>query len=826
MLLSRIVVFTFSCWLADAALLAQPVQYLLTSDYSASVNDVWATAAGDSVWAATSNGVVLFTRNGTRQTIHVPSFHASRVVRHNNVIWVAGKDSIGQYVNGEWSFLSQRQGMPSDGVRINDMVVHHNELWFLVNQRLYRVHRNRAIVRVLREGNLLASDGTTLFLGLSRSGLTQPIFTMKDNEWDTLPPQGQYSYRPAGMDVGNNGALIVSRNNGSVARFSQGTWHNGLPFNTGVPLGGGAIGLNDSIIYMQAPAFMNIVRITPSSIDTLHIEYSERNPRTAGLSNNAVNFKVFGSRLYKLLRRRVVVYYPELALQKNGFDVLDVNNIRLPVLSNGRVGGGLTTKERVSHSGVDVITELSPWLRLDFRGEQRLRSTLHKEAENDLYFSGPNARHYDSAYVHRYNEVWKISRETIDYHKAHYQDTNYVIPRAIARWPVAGRVNNGEPEELAPYIDVNKNGVYDPENGDYPAVPGHQAVYTIFTPRRGQAFSMHDYDNLRLEIHLLAYAYDSAEAPELNDAVFLHYRVFNRSNSDYGDVLFSLMTHFADEQYHLTGSDSARQAWFGYPRFTNASSMPAVAIGAFNTEMKGYMYFYRYLRTGDFNFRPPVTTEEHLRVLNARTALGRRVRFDNPDGPGSIHNGTGFGAGFNLPQTNWLLNATANWYHPPLYGDPVVGLPYFNLGTIPVKSSACLSLVLCAGQAAANGHNLITASVDAALHNLDAVRQMSALFPYDCGGRFISNRQFEARELHVYPNPMQSGGHFRIQTDEYVQYVALSTATGQTQSLNALPYERGWELALPENLSPGVYVLRIHLPYGVIHRKILVADKR
>lgn len=809
-------------------LVAQPVQYLIINDRNASINDVWATTSGDSVWAATSSGVVLFTRNGDRQTNFIPSFNAARIVRHNNITWVAGKDSIAVFSGGVWSFLGQRNGMPSDGVRINDMVIHQNEPWLLINRRLYRIHRSRALIRVPMQGHLLASNNNTLYLGEQGTGIFQPIYALRNNQWDTLPPQGPYTYRPASMVAGNNSELIVSRNNGSVMRYQNGTWQNALPFQTGVTLGGGAVGVNDSIIYMQAPEFMNITRITPSAIDTLHIEYSDRNPRTTGLSNDAVNFRVFGSRLYKLLRRRVVVHFPELALQNNGIDQLDANRVQLPVLSNGRIGGGLRTQRSVKGYGVNVISELSPWLRVEHEGDERLRSTLHKQAENDLYFSGPIAAHCDSAHVHRYNHVWKVSREMIAHHKAHFGDSNYVLPEAIAQWPVAGNSDNGEPDQLAPFVDVNKNGVYDPEQGDYPAVPGHQAIYAIFTPRRGQASSMHDYHNLRLEIHLMAYAYDSAQAPELNDAVFLHYRIFNRSSSDYQNVRFSLMTHFADQYHHLTGSDSARQAWFGYPQFKHGggveNNIPAVALGAFNTEMVGFMYFYRYIRSGDFNFRAPLTTEEHLRVLNARTALGRRVRFDNPDGPGSIHNGSGFGAGFNLPQTNWLLNASANWYHPPLYGDPVVGIPYFDLGTIPVKSSACLSLVLTLGRDTLNTNNLLTSSVDAALQNLDAVRQMSALFPYGCGGRFISNKTHDAPSWNIFPNPIQAGKTLHLKTNASVISAEILSPSGLTILLSPLPADHGWVMELPMHLAAGVYVLRVQFPDGIHHRKVIVSD--
>lgn len=805
---------------------AQPVHYLFPNNRHASINDVWATENGDSVWAATSKGICLFTNNGHNQTAFLPDFNAQRIVRNANAIWIAGIDSVVIYSNGQWTTLGTRQGLPKNINRINDMVVHQNTVWLIIDQALYRIHRNRALVRVPMDGHFLASNGETLFLGQRIIGTNQPIYAFQNNQWDTLPPYNLKHYRPASMAVSSDGALYVSKFNGELFRYKNGGWVNAIPSTIGITNGGGEIETSDSIVYMQGAEFMSFTRIANQHVDTLHTEYSLRNQQTTGTTNNAINFRVRGQRIYKLLRNTIIVYYPEWALHQKGCNALDVNNITLPVLSNGRVGGGLKESSNVRAGSVPVVAEISPWLRVEHENKQYLRTTLHKLAENDLYFSGPEARNVDSTYIHRYDAVWKVTRDMIEYHKTHHRDSNYTIPYAIAQWPAYGDVNNRESHELAPYVDANKNSVYDPENGDYPAVPGHQAIYTIFSPKRGNAGSMHDYHRLNIEIHLLAYAYDSAEAPELQNTVFLHYRFFNRSSSDYHKVLVSPMTHFADNHFHLTGSDSARQAWFAYPKFTRPSgethNLPAVVVGALNTEMQGYMYFYRYMQQGDDNFRPPFTTNEYLNILNARTVIGHRVRFHSPDGPGSTSNGTGYGIGSLSKTTNWLFNSSANWYHPPQFSAPVVGIPYFNLGTIPIKSSACLSLALCIGQDTLSDAGNLVGTLNDALHHLDAVRQLSTLFPYDCGGKFISKKTHQLPTWSIYPNPIRPGEVLRIDSESELLSVELITPRGQTMQVAQTRVGNRWEISLSKGLSPGVYLLRIRMPEGVDQRKIVI----
>ncbi len=77
----------------------------------------------------------------------------------------------------------------------------------------------------------------------------------------------------------------------------------------------------------------------------------------------------------------------------------------------------------------------------------------------------------DSATAVNYDRFWKIDYNMIQSFLINYQNSNvqngtYEIPEAIATWPAHGYGNNTR--QLAPFVDINSDGVYNPMNGDYP----------------------------------------------------------------------------------------------------------------------------------------------------------------------------------------------------------------------------------------------------------------------------------------------------------------------------------------------------------------------
>lgn len=71
----------------------------------------------------------------------------------------------------------------------------------------------------------------------------------------------------------------------------------------------------------------------------------------------------------------------------------------------------------------------------------------------------------------------KVSQADIEKHKTSFNSNSYNMPEGIKNWPATGDSTVGMATDLAPFVDVNQNGCYDPENGDYPIIKGEEALY-------------------------------------------------------------------------------------------------------------------------------------------------------------------------------------------------------------------------------------------------------------------------------------------------------------------------------------------------------------
>ena len=126
-----------------------------------------------------------------------------------------------------------------------------------------------------------------------------------------------------------------------------------------------------------------------------------------------------------------------------------------------------------------------------------------------------------------WNNTSAISQVQIDYHKANWERPNYQLADELKDWPAQGF--DGFAKYLAPFVDYNQNQVYDPENGDYPAIKGEKAVYCIFNDLQNE-HTVSFGPKIGLEVQLMAYT------KENESGVFLEYFIINRSDIDYKNI--------------------------------------------------------------------------------------------------------------------------------------------------------------------------------------------------------------------------------------------------------------------------------------------------
>jgi hypothetical protein len=89
----------------------------------------------------------------------------------------------------------------------------------------------------------------------------------------------------------------------------------------------------------------------------------------------------------------------------------------------------------------------------------------------------------DSVSTRPYDKIWKVNRFDVEDFKYNFQLGNvtngtYSIPPDMLSWPASGIGNLTR--NLAPYVDYNGDGVYNPFDGDYPKIKGDQMLWWVF----------------------------------------------------------------------------------------------------------------------------------------------------------------------------------------------------------------------------------------------------------------------------------------------------------------------------------------------------------
>lgn len=227
------------------------------------------------------------------------------------------------------------------------------------------------------------------------------------------------------------------------------------------------------------------------------------------------------------------------------FEYLDINQVKARVNSGGDLhwdpnSGNFGGYECPKGSGKYWGGPASLWVGgVDVGGQLKLAAQTYHQGGVD-FWPGPldiATASTNSATVNQYNRVWKLNKTDIDdfitnFANGNVQNGSFIPAADLLSWPGNGDISQNYDSQLAPYMDVNSDAVYDPMAGDYPLIKGDQAIYTIFNDNylphgsAGQAIG--------LEIRLMAYAFGTgtlvANNSFLNYTTFYNYSIINRSS--------------------------------------------------------------------------------------------------------------------------------------------------------------------------------------------------------------------------------------------------------------------------------------------------------
>ena len=294
------------------------------------------------------------------------------------------------------------------------------------------------------------------------------------------------------------------------------------------------------------------------------------------------------------------------------FAWLNINNARVRVNAGGDMWwdlpGGTGAKYYIPANGsATSLYAGSLWIAgLDINQQLKCAAVRFRQVGND-FWTGPlttdGTASIDATTCMQYDKMYTITRAEVDEFLSYWNPETesmdfpegYQIPASIAEWPAHGDNTKLISYYLAPFKDVNNDGEYDPEWGDYPyydidnelchsqvptmeeveagtvkgsiladqVIKGDQTIWWVFNDK-GNAHTETGGSAIGMEIRAQAFAF--ATNDEINNMTFYSYEIINRSTYTLTNTYFSPWTD-VDLGYSkddFVGCDVSRGLGYGY----------------------------------------------------------------------------------------------------------------------------------------------------------------------------------------------------------------------------------------------------------------------
>ncbi|MBN3034322.1 MAG: T9SS type A sorting domain-containing protein [Bacteroidales bacterium] len=513
-----------------------------------------------------------------------------------------------------------------------------------------------------------------------------------------------------------------------------------------------------------------------------------------------------------------------MTVENEGQQVLEINNIRAMFNAYGMhfwaVNGDHLFEAPIGGGAMTVFNSTLWAGAMDNTGILHLAGERYRQTGID-FRQGPVSGIYPENYLIDWNRIWIIDRADVEYHKAHWFEPGYVLPEAIDQWPAHGNTGIGQAGMLAPFSDLDSNGIYDPAHGDYPLIRGDRTLFFLFNDDM-QEHSESGGKKLGIEVSGMAYAFDCPEDSAFHNSLFLHYDVINRSDTSYYGFFLGIYTDMdignAWDDY--IGCDTILHAFYGYngdgydeyhgygnPENCYLDHPPAQGVVFLNREMDHFMCLQNAFSgtTGD-----PSTPRQYYNYL---TGLWR-------DSTHLTYGGNGYGG----------LNPVDHIYP----GDPLSGAGWSEVSEQNEPGDR-------RGIASSGPNTLLpgdTLSFDLAYvfaqdmqgDQLDAVNMLRSRISHirahftnqttPCGTPWSVIRYNPAApELRVFPNPACDRIHISLPGVPDGSTYQVIDLMGQVVLQGMLDQHQTGILV--SGLQDGLYILRLSYKKGVLSSKFI-----
>lgn len=435
------------------------------------------------------------------------------------------------------------------------------------------------------------------------------------------------------------------------------------------------------------------------------------------------------------------------------------------------------------------------YLMIDPMGEQRITTF------------GPYSESYDEGYLNRYYRIWALTREMIETHQVQFANPDYTVPEVILNYPANGRSWCNESNILAPFADLNGNGIYEPLQGEYPLIHGDRSVITLTNE------GMLENNGAPGSEAVIEYYLFDTDDPDIAHTLFVHANIRNRSGRDYEDFAVGYFADFdiGRSTDDFVGSNPSADYFYGYngDEFDEPSNsspgygynVPACGVRFLNRPLDAFKDFFN-------SFHPvegiATTSEMVHHMLHGRFNDGTPMQFGD----------------LGLPDFNWEPDSIVThrfsdfpWEPFPAWSEQTVGLVPQDrrgvgstfIGDFPDRSSICVDLAIVVAFPADS--MIVFNEVEMLDNRMTVVKEFYDAQSVSC---FWEEQVLNVTEpqtknsIRVFPNP--NNGVFTMTHDfsEPVNW-SIYTLTGQIEA-SGVSYGASETFSLG-HLAEGFYLL-------------------
>lgn len=277
----------------------------------------------------------------------------------------------------------------------------------------------------------------------------------------------------------------------------------------------------------------------------------------------------------------------------SGFRYLDINNVNARINTGGDMWwdlpGGIGAQYFIPKEGTATsLFSGSLWIGgLDINQQLKLAAVRYRQVGND-YWPGPltidGTASVDESTCSKFDKHFVMTRAEVDQFLEYQNSENptlefpdYSIPQSILEYPAHGDISKNQSYYLAPFRDVDGDGDYNPNQGDYPyyditnelcplnfsgdpnyvpqvtmeeqmmgtvrgsilvdqVLKGDETLWWVFNDK-GDFHSETQGASIGFEIRAQAFGF--ATNDEINNMTFYTYEIINRSSFTLTETFFS-----------------------------------------------------------------------------------------------------------------------------------------------------------------------------------------------------------------------------------------------------------------------------------------------